>query len=397
MHKTTPVSRNRSEFLRDTVRRSARAIERAFRQAAALENDSSAAAQNSGAVWLLENESYVRSQFKDAAQSLSKRYCHGLAKFPDADGTRAAASPRIYRIVSEAMLHVSGPLTVCSLAGRFQPKCLGLSLTLAELWAIPSVVKLVLLEELAKAVQDGPFDAPSCEAAIAGAIQRLRWTDRIRWRDLVEAVSEVERILRTDPSGVYPKMTYESRDLYRKTVEGIATETDSDEVEVARIAIALARECLGRNEDARTAHVGYYLIGPGIRRLERRGQFSVRWKARLRRRVLGMPDAVYIGGTLAVTVFLALALWRFLGPFPWWWVALLAIPLTQTATALVNLAVNLKLGPCRLPRMDFSKGIPPEYRTCVAVPTLLLSRAGVAKLLRQLEIHYLANRDRNLR
>src|SRR6185312_12284943 len=44
-------------------------------------------------------------------------------------------------------------------------------------------------------------------------------------------------------------------------------------------------------------------------------------------------------------------------------------------------------------RLDFSSGVPAEYRTIVAVPTLLTTPEAVEKLIETIEVHYLANRD----
>ena len=49
-----------------------------------------------------------------------------------------------------------------------------------------------------------------------------------------------------------------------------------------------------------------------------------------------------------------------------------------------------------LPKLDFSEGIPDDCVTMVAVPTLLLNEAQVRDLVLDLEIRFLANRDRNL-
>ena len=49
-----------------------------------------------------------------------------------------------------------------------------------------------------------------------------------------------------------------------------------------------------------------------------------------------------------------------------------------------------------LPRMDFSKGIPPESRTLVIVPTMLTSAGNIEDLVEALEVRFLANRDENL-
>ena len=46
--------------------------------------------------------------------------------------------------------------------------------------------------------------------------------------------------------------------------------------------------------------------------------------------------------------------------------------------------------------MDFSKGIPPESRTLVMVPTMLTSSQNIEDLIDALEVRFLANRDDHL-
>jgi hypothetical protein len=46
-----------------------------------------------------------------------------------------------------------------------------------------------------------------------------------------------------------------------------------------------------------------------------------------------------------------------------------------------------------LPRIDFSKGIPPEFRTLTVVPTMLISPENIDHLIEALEVRFLANRD----
>ncbi|MBK7408732.1 MAG: hypothetical protein IPJ40_12120 [Saprospirales bacterium] len=81
----------------------------------------------------------------------------------------------------------------------------------------------------------------------------------------MEAHSIVEQTLREDNEGIYGSMDFSTRDRYRHVVEHIAKESDSSEYEVARIAIQLAQENVpGYEDDNRTSHVGYYLIGHGV-------------------------------------------------------------------------------------------------------------------------------------
>jgi len=49
-----------------------------------------------------------------------------------------------------------------------------------------------------------------------------------------------------------------------------------------------------------------------------------------------------------------------------------------------------------LPRIDFSKGIPPEFRTLTVVPTMLISPENIDHLIEALEVRFLANRDEHL-
>lgn len=44
----------------------------------------------------------------------------------------------------------------------------------------------------------------------------------IDWQTFVETLSVVEKSLLTDPSGVYGKMDFNSRDQYRHAIEAIA-------------------------------------------------------------------------------------------------------------------------------------------------------------------------------
>ena len=69
---------------------------------------------------------------------------------------------------------------------------------------------------------------------------------------------------------------------------------------------------------------------------------------------------------------------------------------SQLAVALVNQVVPLLVRPRSLPRMDYSKGIPADARTLVAVPTMLTSPEAIQSLTESLEVRYLSNRDEHL-
>lgn len=241
------------------------------------------------------------------------------------------------------------------------------------------------------------------QVSMSNSIGSLRFLGAMNWREFVETMSEVDQILREDPRDVYSKMDFSTRDLYRHVVENISKKSQLSESEIARMAINLAHQCSMKNDsyDCK-AHVGYYLIDKGLPELEqllkmRLSLFDI--IARLGRRI---PLLAYVGSIVGLTFiftgFLFIQIINY--GLPDWLmilIGLLALLCTShLAIALVNWLTTLMVTPQPLPRMDFSQGIPPEYRTVVAVPTMLLGTQNIPNLIEALEIRFLANRDDNL-
>jgi hypothetical protein len=74
----------------------------------------------------------------------------------------------------------------------------------------------------------------------------------------------------------------------------------------------------------------------------------------------------------------------------------LLIPTAQGAVDLVNNTVAALLKATGLAKLDFPKGLPREFATLVAIPTLLLNEKQVRELIEDLEVRYLANQDPNI-
>ncbi len=247
-------------------------------------------------------------------------------------------------------------------------------------------------------------DQASDESSFGNCINGWRALSTIDWRQFVEDQSVTEAWLRRDPLGAYAKMSFATRDHYRHVVELLAKRSHQDEADVAREAVLLARGYQGEKGNgapASQAHVGYYLIAPGRRALEKQIVYHPPWHQRLRRIAARAPGWLYLGLTLALTALLGgliAAALPVVGPL-WGLVIVIVLALvvaSQPATLLVNWLVTLVTRPRSLPRMDFSTGIPPEFRTAVAIPGLLSSPATARDLVDGLEQRFLANRDANL-
>jgi len=236
------------------------------------------------------------------------------------------------------------------------------------------------------------------QVSVGNSICSLRFLDTTDWQDFVEGQSVVENQLRTDPAGIYAQMDFATRDAYRHTVERIARFSKKTELEVAVLAVDLARSNLAR-PDKRLAHVGYFLSGKGVQELEQAAAMTIPLRGRLPRLARKYPLSFYLGAILGLTLAVAVPLLHWaatLGISVWMslLVALLALLCaSQLAVSLVNWFVTLFVQPALLPRLDFSKGIPAADATLVVVPAMLASVRGIENLLEAIEVRYLANCD----
>ena len=237
-------------------------------------------------------------------------------------------------------------------------------------------------------------------------LKSLRTVTHTDWAFLMEPLILFDAALRQDPAQAYASMDFDSREFYRKRVAFIAHHSDCSEYQVAQAALDLARESQAKSAgDRRTQlrheHVGYYLIDKGFPLLAARTGFLPPTIERVRTTIRGQADYFYITGIQLITIVLIAVL--ILIPLPRfslldWLVAAIALfmPVMQCAVDLVNSTVTSVFDPDPLPKLDFSKGIPVEFTTLVAVPTLLLSEKQVRALVNDLEVRFIANRDAHL-
>ena len=108
------------------------------------------------------------------------------------------------------------------------------------------------------------------QVSVSNSIGSIRLLSTLDWRNFVESHSIVEQTLGKDPSHIYYNMDFSTRDSYRHVVESIARKSDISENEVAKIAIKLTEEHIKeKDESSRKGHVGYYLVGKGLRETQK--------------------------------------------------------------------------------------------------------------------------------
>jgi cyclic beta-1,2-glucan synthetase len=236
------------------------------------------------------------------------------------------------------------------------------------------------------------------QAYISSLIGSLRLSSTFDWTDFFERVSLVEQILRRDPTGVYSRMDFPSRDRYRQAVEELAEPTGEAQLRLAIDAVERARRVAERTGGERAAHVGYHLIGGGRLVFEHDIGWRPRWVRAVRRAFFRFATAGYLGtialGTVAlVGVAVAVAQGYGWGGGLLVWVALFsAVPASELTIQLLQRVITNLIPPRRLPRLELVT-VPDDARTMVIVPTMLDSVARVNELIAHLEVQALGNID----
>ena len=437
--------------------------------------------------WLLDNFYLIEEQVVLAGKHLPKGYSEALPYL--AEGV-SAGMPRVYDIVLEIISHSDGRIDKDNLSSFISAYQTQTFLTLGELWAIPIMLRLAVIENLRRVsrmialdtldnnlavfwagkmmdtvrdepadliltladmarsspILDGPFVAgfnrylqgkgpelqlplnwmeqqlnilgttakdlvwqenqkqAANQVSIKNSIGTLRFLGATDWRKFVESLSSVEQVLREEPTGIYPNMDFATRDSYRHVIERISKASAYSETEVAHKVLAYIKENKQRgNTHPKQEHLGYWLVGKGLPKIESHFRAKYPWKDRLKNAAGKMPAFIYLSAIILLTlgVSTGLFIYAFHLGVSSKLTQLILIPLfilgaSQLAVSLVNWISTIWVVPRVLPRMDFSKGVPETWRTLVIVPSMLSHPEAIDTLLEDLEVRFLANSGSNI-
>jgi cyclic beta-1,2-glucan synthetase len=240
------------------------------------------------------------------------------------------------------------------------------------------------------------------QVTVGNIITSMRLLSTLGWRDFFETVSLIDRELAKDPARIYSRMDFATRDRYRKVIERIGKRAKVPELDVARAALRLSEAAPPDGKDSSQAHIGYFLIGRGLRRLESETSYRPLVGERLERWTQRHATLFFLGSLTLLTVLIlaviAVVVFR-VQPHPVSAVLailLALIPASDLAISILNWGVTNTLRPRLLPKLDLSKGVPAEARTIVVVPVILSDIASVEEIAEKLEITYLGNQDEHI-
>ncbi|MGE5626949.1 MAG: GH36-type glycosyl hydrolase domain-containing protein [Solirubrobacterales bacterium] len=238
-----------------------------------------------------------------------------------------------------------------------------------------------------------------CEILMGNCINGIRYTANLNWKESFEKLNLVEKILRGDPYKHYALMDYESRDYYRHSVEKLSRKTKLSEVYIAKKSIECASEAMENNSLDYEKHVGYYLVDDGVGTLKKKLGCKNTWLGLKKTRVELYLAGIF-GGTIALTLGLCIlnySNYPEYGMFDFILAFFAAIvPCSEIIISTLNWSLNYIFVPRFIPKLEYSEGIPKENSTIVVIPFLLESEERIKNLVSDMEVYYIANREKNL-
>ena len=437
--------------------------------------------------WLLDNFYLVEEQIYTGKKHLPRGYSKGL---PQLSKGPSAGLPRVYDLALELIAHSDGRVDLKSLTGFAMAYQEISELKLGELWAIPIMLRLALIENLrrlaaliaknrinkniadywadqmtetaekdpkslilviADMARYGPpmessfvaeltrrlvgkgaaFSLPiswieqrlseqgmtsdelvhienqkqaADQVSISNSIGSLRFLSGNNWRDFVEHISVVEKILSSEHAGIYPLMDFHTRDEYRHSVERIAKHSSLSESAIAHRALQFANNGQKTQpEYPRAGHIGYYLVGKGFNQFIKESEARFPFWERVKQAIRRVPLFLYAGTAFLLASIMAgsLLLRNWEEGYRNDWIILATsivclIGCSQLSITLINWVSTLIIKPLILPRMDFSEGIPVDCRTLVVIPSLFGELGELKELVENLEVRFLANRGAHM-
>lgn len=271
---------------------------------------------SSGLQTLRDSSAFLEGCYSEVYESLCP-----LRKTPHVRMVDGSILPRVLAVAEDSLRtagHRCDERMFTQYVDAFQEVTV---LNLAELWALISAMKLVLLERLAANARV-PERSEHHREELAVCLDSLLKINQIGWREVVEPLIVFDRFLQKDPAGGYSGMAPESHDLYRNEVANIAKYSDLSEGEVALVALEMAQKAHRKpHHDPRMAnrlaHVGYYLVAEGADALKQKAAFRPPLKQRLQAFAKAHPDDFHTPAIALLTAVIAATVVNLSG-FDYW-------------------------------------------------------------------------------
>ncbi|MBR2703988.1 MAG: hypothetical protein IKE91_00780 [Clostridia bacterium] len=248
------------------------------------------------------------------------------------------------------------------------------------------------------------YDIAAKKISIGNSISSMNNLNRLNFVEIFDRINGVEEVLKKDPANVYENMDYETKEYYRNTIEKISKKIKISELFIAQKCVELCN-----NKESKEAHVGYYLIDDGRKKLfeillnkrinnaektikNNKNKQEKKKKSILVLSFINWIFSIIISGVLGYNLniktnnFSVSVIAYFLLIF-----------IIKNIFGKISQFISGKIiKPKIIPKLDFTNGVPEKYSTMVVIPTIIDSREKVRAAFKKLEVYYHANKSDNI-
>ena len=362
--------------------------------------------------WLLDNFYIIEKNVKSVLQTLKlKKYCElpSLAEISSREGKTYYESigfPRVYFFVNDIVSFTDANFDQKDLEDFIMSYQKNKNFTMNELCNLDVFLKICIIEKIRKLcekiflIQTKRFkekdrsqkmnekeniDIAIDTLSMKNAITSLNKLSRIDFSKIFQNTNSIEKILLKDPAKIYSKMDTSTKVYYRDEIKKFAKISNKSEEDIAKKVIELCESAKGKK-----SHVGFYLITEEGRKI----LYESLTNKKYRRLSYKQKSKVYIFSIYTLSMIIVTLL--FLIPHIRLLSLLFFIPIQNATTKIIQYILSKIVKPKALPKIDLHEKLPEEYSTMCIIPVVLDSEEKVEKIVKNMEIYYLANKTENL-
>lgn len=228
---------------------------------------------------------------------------------------------------------------------------------------------------------------------IGRAILAYKQLSGINFREVSEKVNKIDEALMFDYTNEFRKCDYKTKNRYREYIIKLAKKYSLSEVYIAKKAV----ECSYTYKK----HVGFFLIGEDRYLLKKMLGKPYKYEKFVGRIIKPLNVYFYIYSTLIISLLFSVYFTIEVFNYNNVWINILVAICSfsfgmEVWIKLLDYLTRKSVKPKILPRFDFAKTIDEKNTTYIVMPTIISSTQKLDKMIKKMEITYLANRSKNI-
>lgn len=241
------------------------------------------------------------------------------------------------------------------------------------------------------------FEIAIQKVSMGNSITSIKEIQRINFLEIFERINGVEEILKQDPTQVYNKMDYKTKEYYRDKIKEMSKKTKISEIYIAKKILELSKKNFEKEGQNKKAHIGYYLIDKGINKLYDKLEYTAKREETQQNKtkiyilfitLLSILLSIFLSYIVNLQIKnISISVLSFL---------LFLIPSSEVVIQVTQYILSKIVKPKLIPKIDFTNGINKENSCIVVIPTILTNKEKVTEMMGNLERYYIANKSENL-